>query len=93
MGTTKTWVDVDDFATAYYVACAMHGVKLTKKEMAMLKDHHAKGKRAEFKRQFYPIARKELGLGPGLDFLELGQLCKRADELADQARNEGEFEK
>lgn len=35
----KTWVNVDDFATAFFVACALHGTRLTKKEVAMLRKH------------------------------------------------------
>jgi len=32
----KEWVDLEDFATAFYVACAMHGVRLTKAARAKL---------------------------------------------------------
>src|ERR1035437_1591849 len=45
--STKVWTDADDFATAYFVACAMHGCRLTRAEHAMLAEHHAKAKRKE----------------------------------------------
>lgn len=35
----KGWADPDDFATAYFVACAMHGVKLSAEERAMVLRH------------------------------------------------------
>jgi hypothetical protein len=41
----KTWVDVDDFATAFFVACAMHGKHLTHADRQMLAKHHAKIRR------------------------------------------------
>jgi hypothetical protein len=40
----KSWIDLDDFATAYFVACAMHGHKLSPKEVAMLRKHFRKAK-------------------------------------------------
>jgi hypothetical protein len=36
----KRWVDIADFATAFYVAVALHGVKLTRKEVVMLAKHY-----------------------------------------------------
>jgi hypothetical protein len=36
----KEWVDMADFATAFFVAVALHGVKLTRKEIDMLANHY-----------------------------------------------------
>jgi hypothetical protein len=38
----KGWCDMEDFATAYFVGCAMHGHKLPRKEVAMLEKHFRK---------------------------------------------------
>jgi hypothetical protein len=35
----KRWVDIDDFASAYFVAIAMHGQRLTQQEIALLRRH------------------------------------------------------
>jgi hypothetical protein len=39
----KTWADVEDFATAYLVAVALHGFKLTKAMRAVVMKGHERG--------------------------------------------------
>jgi hypothetical protein len=35
----KPWVDIGDFAGAYFIAIAMHGQRLAKEEAALLRRH------------------------------------------------------
>ena len=40
----KTWCDIEDFTSAYFVACAMHGVRLTRDTRIALLRHLAKAR-------------------------------------------------
>jgi hypothetical protein len=40
----KNWVDGADFSTAYFIACAMHNVRLSKDQVRKLIRHAAKAR-------------------------------------------------
>jgi hypothetical protein len=82
----KDWVDVDDFATVYFVACALHGKRLTRAERAMLAKHHAKAKKEELRRPYFQKAKEALGIpdrGYCLNLMQFDELCAKADELSE----------
>jgi hypothetical protein len=85
----KPWIDLDDFATAYFVAVAMHGQRLTHKEVSLLRLHLRKGREEGRLRPFYQKAREELGIGagigPAMSLTQLDAVCEKARELADAA--------
>ncbi len=79
----KSWIDIDDFATAWFVACAMHRHRLTKAERIMLEDHHTQGKTAELRRPYFEKARSAIGIPPGsVNLTQLDAICDKADQLA-----------
>jgi hypothetical protein len=91
----KNWVDVDDFTTAFFIACAMHGKRLTAAEREMLLKHHVKAKYEERLRPYYEKARIALGIqtGPGAMFQivsvrQLSEICDKAVELEKIARQD-----
>jgi hypothetical protein len=40
LGEKPEWVDISDFATAFYVAVAMHGERLSHREVDLLRGHY-----------------------------------------------------
>jgi hypothetical protein len=81
----KSWIDLDDFATAYFVAVAMHGQRLTRKEFAMLQKHLRKGREEVHVNSFFDKAREELGIGICMSLPQLDAVGDKARELADAA--------
>jgi len=79
----KSWIDLDDFATAYFVAVAMHGQRLTHKEVVMLRKHLRKGREEVRVNSFCQKAREELGIGLCMSPTQLDAVCEKARELAD----------
>jgi len=51
MGDTKTWIDLEDFATAFFVACSVYWVQLSKADVDLLLKHFAKSRAAIARRQ------------------------------------------
>jgi hypothetical protein len=41
LGDNKTWIDLEDFATAFFIACSMHRVSLSKADVDLLREHFA----------------------------------------------------
>jgi hypothetical protein len=37
----KSWADMDDFSTAFFVACAVHGHRLSKRNVELLVNHYS----------------------------------------------------
>jgi hypothetical protein len=77
---TKSWVDVDDFATAYLVAVALHGFRLTKAMRVLVMKGHANGgvshEKQKLHDEMFPETRKfEL-----IDFAELDRRRRAVDE-------------
>jgi hypothetical protein len=85
----KEWADIDDFATAFYVACAMHGWRLTKKEIVMLAEHYEIAKEEHFVQSFWDQARIELGIGIAMTLVQLDAVGRKARELAAASRDGG----
>lgn len=78
----KSWMDLDDFATAYFVAIAMHGQRLTRSEVSLLDLHMRKAREAARLRPFHQIAMEELGIGDFMSIEQLSAVCAKARELA-----------
>ena len=80
----KDWVELDDFVTAFYVALAMFGYRLTAAERDELAAHL---RRARYHRRVsarYDDARAELGLAGKITFSfdEVLATGERAEKLA-----------
>ncbi len=80
--SVKSWIDIDDFATAYFVAIAMHGLRLTCREVSLLRLHMRKGRSAARLRPFHQKAMEELGIGAAMSPTQLDAVCEKARELA-----------
>ena len=84
----KTWADVDDFATAYLVAVAMHGHRLTKAMRAIVMKGHAKAvvshEKSKLHREMFPAPRERFEL---IDLVELNRRCEAVE--AEYRRRKG----
>lgn len=83
----KINVELADFATAYFVACAMHGVQLSQDQVEMLKTHFADGEarqdRARKLRPYREKAKAKLGMESlGLTPAQFSAIHNVAVELA-----------
>jgi hypothetical protein len=71
----KTWVDVDDFATFYLAAVAMHGFRLTRAKRAAVLKAHAKAivshEIDELHREMFPSK----SAFEAIDLVELDRRC------------------
>jgi hypothetical protein len=77
----KLWCDVDDFATAYLLAVAMHGVRLTKAGQALVMSDRVKAivshEKSDLFREMFPGRPGERFQITGL--IELDRQCKAVD--------------
>jgi hypothetical protein len=79
----KSWVDTDDFATAYLVAVAMHGERLTKAQRALVMKGYAAAvvshAKAKLHHEMFP-PEPTTGLKlKAVDLTELDRRCKAVD--------------
>ena len=84
----KSWIDLDDFATAYFVAIAMHGQRLTRSEVSLLDLHMRKACEAARLRPFHQIAMEEFGIGDFMSMEQLAQFARKPANLPPRPRDE-----
>jgi hypothetical protein len=77
----KTWCDVDDFATAYYVAVAMHGLRLTKAMRAVAAKGHSRAvvshEKGKLYRELFPETRR-------FELVNLSELRRRSGAVDEE---------
>jgi hypothetical protein len=79
---THGWADVDDFATAYFVAVAMHGFNITEAMRDVVMRGYKRGivshEKSALHREMFPAPPD--GVFRPTNFAEFSRRCKAVDE-------------
>jgi hypothetical protein len=79
----KSWVDTDDFATAYLVAVALHGLHLTKAQRALVMKGYAAAvvshAKANLHHEMFPATPTTGNKLESVNLTELDRGCKAVD--------------